>query len=416
MSHEPQERFSSFDYQLLLTFLAGMVVQILLPGNGIMRIFLATFWAGILVRLAIQHRQKHQWQWQGLTPLNVLRSIGTLTFGLWCLASVIVELADEPIYNRKWIVNDYLKVYSLEIFSEAFRILPSLLTSTSSSVSFILISFFWLIFCILVSLKVAYVSEEDFLKDCNQQNNFSHQSHRQILRFQSHKQILHLAQEKPRSLTKTITDFFTSRSFTLQKKPSFVRIEFYIVSSQDIQAIFESRDPQANIFTLISLTVMFLFSTYALIHIIAFELSSYLTNIQDRNEYPLSIVLLSIQILFFSMLSWLIWNFAIHPFFVKKVLEFKADKLVVGEKIFGLYRKLFSIHQTDLLPLKQYSKGARKPGVSNTVLLIQRRGKDIEIAGHLLPIAMEIVQETYDRYRTSTFDHFYDNTQPAYFE
>jgi hypothetical protein len=176
----------------------------------------------------------------------MLKSIGILTFGLWFLASAILEFSEEPTYSIKWTTNHFL-----EVFPEAIRVFPALLNSTSSLVSFLLIPCGWIIFQILVTLRIAYLSEQEFLKDCNQQNIFSHQPHRQIL---------HSTQEKPRSLTKTVTDFFTSRSFTLQKKSGFVRIEFYIVSSQDIQAILESKDPQANISTIISFWVIFLFS------------------------------------------------------------------------------------------------------------------------------------------------------------
>jgi hypothetical protein len=112
----------------------------------------------------------------------------------------------------------------------------------------------------------------------------------------------------------------------------------------------------------------------------------------------------------------MIWYFTIRPFFVKKILDFKPGKLVVGEMTFGFYRKLFSIHQSELLPLKQQHRETKTPGVSHTGLLLQRRGRDVEIARHLLPAAMEIVQKTYDRYRTDTFNNFYNNTQPAYFE
>ncbi|NEQ44223.1 MAG: hypothetical protein F6K00_11980 [Leptolyngbya sp. SIOISBB] len=86
----------------------------------------------------------------------------------------------------------------------------------------------------------------------------------------------------------------------------------------------------------------------------------------------------------------------------------------MGEAIFGRYRKLFSICKTDLLPLTQKQRKTTVPKVVNAALIIQRRGRDVELAGHLLPEAMAAVQDVYDRYRTSPFSRFYSETQPLY--
>lgn len=44
---------SSFDSNLFFIFFMGMGLQTLLPINGILRIVLASLWAGVLIKVAI---------------------------------------------------------------------------------------------------------------------------------------------------------------------------------------------------------------------------------------------------------------------------------------------------------------------------------------------------------------------------
>jgi hypothetical protein len=82
--------------------------------------------------------------------------------------------------------------------------------------------------------------------------------------------------------------------------------------------------------------------------------------------------------------------------------------------IFRRSRNRFSIAQADLIPLREQQKQTTVPEVKNSVLLMQRHGKEIELAGHLLPGAMELTQQIYADYRISTFSHFYDKIRPIY--
>lgn len=391
-SSRSQKAPSSFDNQLFIVFFVGMMPQMLLPINGIARCALAAVWIAILVRFAIQHRQRHQWQWPGITTPALLKSVGTFIFGLWCIIPFIVSAANGFLLDKDWIPS-----HPLGAFSEIAHLFPELMMSKHPIIIFCLIPCIWLIFSIMAELKIAYLSEEEFLKDCRKRD--FPVSHKKMETDKS------IKESKSRSFFGSIINLFKNRPFILKKEFDAVRIDFYLISTQDLQA-----NPG-----LIALTaVFFFFSLFGLVQILVFGLSEYLRNIESSEHIPAVLIAWIIQVLIFSLIPYFIWKSFMHTLFVRRIIDFNAKELIVGESLFGRYRRVFSIGRADLLPLEQRQKQITVPRVSNAALIIQRRGKDMELAGHLLPEAMTAVQDVYDRYRTSTFSRFYSETRPLY--
>ncbi len=368
-----------------------MIVQMLLPINGIPKVILTIFWGGVLVNFAIRYRQKYQWQWQGLTSLNLLKAIGVFSVGLFGLVPFVMSVGYRFIDDKEWIPD-----YSWKIIPEAVRVFSALSISTSPIVTLCLIPFVWLIFYTLVMLKIAYLSEGKFLEDC-QVKDISVSHHPQKMAELS-------GVKKSKSWIGTMDNFLTLRPFILQKNIDSVSIEFYKISSQDLQQ---------NFAVLCMFLVFFLFSLYGLVQIVVFGLPAYMETTQPEN-FPLILLVWGFQVLTFSVFCFVIWYRVMRILFVKRVCHFTVDKLVVGDLIFGGYRKRFSISQTDLLPLQERRAKTTIPEVRNATLQIYHQGKYKELAGQLLPEAMEIIQAVYKRYCTSTFNRFYCETQPVY--
>mgnify|MGYP001793838021 CR=1 FL=1 len=118
----------------------------------------------------------------------------------------------------------------------------------------------------------------------------------------------------------------------------------------------------------------------------------------------------------FVVMALMVWLLFISHLFAVRTIYFGANKLVMRESVLGFSRRLLRIHVDNLRPLVEEPRSTKIPDIRNTALLISRRGKQVELAGQLLPEAMDIVQTTYDVYRNSDFHRFYAETQPIYVE
>lgn len=251
----------------------------------------------------------------------------------------------------------------------------------------------------MVSLKIAYDSEEAFLEDCCQ-NQFSS--------VYASKEADFPKSRSPESLVKRQTSFFTTRAFVVQKQSNSVEIEFYKISSQDLQE---------NCATTCIVLAFSLSALYSLVAITVFGLSDYLDHLKDPiASDSLFTTLSALRFIIFSFIvfGYFIWSKFLYLLFAKVVLSFDANNLTMYEVLFGYRRKVFSIKKPSLPPLREQERTTKIPGIKNAALMIQRRGKDVELAGHLLPEAMATVQQVYDSYRTTAFDKFYDQVQPIY--
>ena len=380
--------FSSFDCQLLIVFIFGMFLQILLPINGIIRIILTVIFVGCLTHFAIRHRQHHQWEWIGVSKKNIFFSVVYCCFLLSLLGTAIANY-----FNS--IKSQYVEFW--DIFQAVINIIFELLTSNNPVITFILIVLGILIFQLLYIFKVVYLSEENFLKNCyGVRINFD----------------THLEQPKTIFLWTKIANFFVSRPFIVQKEIDFIRIKFYKISSQKLKA---NSSTVSLFFLFFTFLIFGLFvALYNFTRILLVDLPNSSNDLQSTNNISVTILFFGIQVLSLVVLSNFFWNSLIKIFFIEKVIDFKSKELIVGKTVLGFYTQLFSIEHNNLLSLKEKSKPIKISEVRNSSLLIRYRNKEHELVGHLLPEAMDTIQEIYDRYRKSSFTSFYDQTTPLY--
>ena len=304
-----------------------------------------------------------------------------------CVAIGVYEFIDDQALTT---------INPIKTFPELIRILPDFFTSTSPVIIFCIVLFYGLIFRVMTDLRLAYLSEEDFLKDCNNENI-------SITRPEIINHVSGLRQSK--SPLKRLKDFFTVRAFVLQKHPNSIRIEFYKVSSQDLQA---------NFSVPCMLLAFFLLSIYGAISTLVFGLASVLDNTVDLVRI-LALLLPGVYVVgFCTIFAYMIWHKILRVLLMKTAISFEANDLVVYDGLFSSWHQVFRVQRANLIPLTEQAKQTEIPDVKNAALMIQRNGKSVELAGHLLPEAMATVQQVYDSYRTTAFDKFYDQVQPIY--
>jgi hypothetical protein len=378
----------SFDSKLFAIFAIGMVLQVVLPIGGIYRLLLAALWGGFLLRFAIEHRRKHQWQWRGFNLFNALKSSCVLGLGAYfCLTAVHTF---SKISSRR--VRQSIEQLNItETFSTGINALPALITGERNHLlSFLLIQVGTIGLYALVCLRIAYFSQDEFLKDCQR----------------SPYDLIDPVSVTPctRSTESShaiggIASFFTSRPLIIEKTDDSVRIEFYKISTQDIQA---------NL-PLIGICLLFLCASLYGIFTVAL-MANTTPPIQNSPRAPELVVFL-MPLLSYSIFA-LIPCYILHLFFVKKNIEYKENIMIVGETIFGKYRKLFTIDRQALLPLEEQQNDARIPSIINAGLLVSQGGRYREIAGHLSPEALATFKEIYECYRISShFNTFYIKTK-----
>ncbi|PSB54562.1 hypothetical protein [Chamaesiphon polymorphus] len=380
----------SFDSKLFTVFEIGTIAQVLLPIGGISRLVIAALWGGFLLQFAIAHRRKHQWQWRGCNFFNALQSLCVLGFGVYFCLTVVRSFSKISSSRTRQSI-ELLNI--TETFSAGINALPALITGERNHLlSFLLIHVGAILLYALVCLRIAYLSQDEFLKDCQQPQR----DRVDPLSMQQFNGSI----ESSRSIG-SIWSFFTSRPFIVEKTDDSVRVEFYKISDRDIQANFP----------LIGVCLLFFCaSLYGIFNTVFIAIATPTTQ-----NLPHSLKLIAfLAPLFPYTIFALISCYALHLLFVKKIVEYKENVLTVGETILGHYRQLFTIDRQDLLPLEEKQKDARVPGVVNSVLLVSQRGRYREIAGHLSPEAMENFKEIYECFRTSShFNSFYIKTKVA---
>ena len=285
-----------------------------------------------------------------------------------------------------------------ETISEAIKIFPEFIGNPEHNfyLGFFCLMVSSIVFNILVACKVIYLSEKEFLKDCQKTNLIK-----------TDKGLNSNNSSSLNSSTAKITAFFLDRPFIVDKQQDAVKITFNKVSTYDLKA---------NFGLFLFMLLFFLGAIYGLVIMVIFALLEYLNNAENSQQQIALLFAGSFQTLTFAVVAFFIWNPWLKAVFIKTVIEFNQNNIVVWEQAFGSRHKILSIPQSDLLELQEKQVNTQVPQVENTSLRIRYRRKNIELAGHLLPEAMNAVREIYDRYRNSNFDEFYDCTKELYLE
>ena len=405
MSKWKKKDLSSFDNKLITGFcfisLFSLAVSVALSFGGMTTAITILLIAALFINLGIKHRIKHQWRWQGVKGKDLYKAIALVPIFIFMLANISVSLfygmnRDNGRTEFNWQPDNHFNPF--ETISEAIKIFPKFISSPEHSFYlglFCLMSS-CIIFNLLVALKVTYLSEKEFIKDCQNPHVKADSSQRNSN-----------DRRQSNSLINRIVNYFLSRPFILNKQQDTVKITFSKVTTYDLKA---------NFGLILFLFVFFIAAIYGSVMMIAFGVPEYINNSDNPEQQISRLVAGSFQVIMFTGVAFFIWNPWLRAIFVRTVIEFNPEEITVWEQAFGSQRKILSIYQPDLLPLQEKQVNTQVPEVENASLRIRYRRRNIELAGHLLPKAMDAVRDTYYRYRSNSFNDFYAKTEITHLE
>ena len=128
------------------------------------------------------------------------------------------------------------------------------------------------------------------------------------------------------------------------------------------------------------------------------------------------LTLLSLPILVLAVLVYFLLRQSLEYMFTTVRVGFTENELIVVKKVFGIGLQVAKLSPSELLPREEKRVNTQFPNVRNSLLKMHYRRKKLELAGHLLPPAMDLVKDTYDRYRRDSSSTFYSQTQEACIE
>ncbi|GAB4549774.1 MAG: hypothetical protein Tsb0014_44420 [Pleurocapsa sp.] len=199
------------------------------------------------------------------------------------------------------------------------------------------------------------------------------------------------------------------RPFIVEKKQDIVKIKFYLLTSQDLKS------KLGYVIVILSFFIIILYYLISILSWGIWYLIKYLNNeeILQRTTgllglWYLAIFILSIIVSFFWFCG------GLRALFTFVIIEFNDQKLSIFKRVLGCKCKRISISKADLSPLKEKQCKTQVPKVRNTSLRIRYRRRNIELAGHFLPKAMDFIKDTYHLYKTSEFSHFYVKVKNLY--
>lgn len=397
---------ASFDKQVVsvFSFLAFFPVIITSAlGNGLYALLVILVLGGIAAKVLIQHRIKHKWYWQKPQGKELLKSIGLTLLSFFVWANILVNVYHGANRNSgrtefNWQPDN--RFNPLEVFREAINILPQLISNPEQGINFGMFIFFSIIILIQILFfwKILYLTEQEFLKHCQCPN--------------PPKSVLSLSSNQNRS--RGIFTFFSHRPFILKKEANSVVIQFSRVTAYDIKANF------MLLMFLALFCVAAFYGCLATVFWIIPDVMRDITNepkIQENLASPLLLLfVLGFPGLIQGGLAYFLWQKCLRHIFTTVTIRFTENELVVIERIFGMRSQIANLSPSALLPLEEKKENTQVPHVRNTSLKMRYRRKNIELAGHLLPQAMDLVRDTYNRYCHDSFSTFYHQTKKAYME
>ena len=397
---------ASFDKQVVsaFSFPAFFLVMITSAlGNRLYAFLVILVLGRIAAKVLIQHRIKHKWYWQKPQGKELLKSIGLTLLSFFMWANTLVNVYHGMNRNNgktefNWQPDN--RFNPLEIFREAINILPQLINNPEQSTNFGIFIFFSTVILIQILFfwKILYLTEQEFLEHCQCPN-----PPKSVLsRFSNQKQ------------SKGIFTFFSHRPFILKKEANSVVIQFSKVTTYDIKA---------NFMLLTFLALFCLAAFYGCLATIFWTIPDVMNDITNdpKIQENLASPLLLLFVLGFPGLmqggiAYFLWQKCLRYVFTTAIIRFTENELVVMEKAFGMRSQIANLSPSALLSLEEKRANTQVPNVRNTSLKMRYRRKNIELAGHLLPQAMDLVRDTYDRYRHDSFSTFYHQTKEAYIE
>jgi hypothetical protein len=389
MSNNPS---LSFDQKLLAAFMVGTFLQIIIPINGICRISLIICLTGILIYLSLAHRRKYQWEWKGIKIANLGYALPAIGF----LGS-IVQILNPNRLNISPKHSHLLKEMTLVFWGKDANFLDFLMNNNillNMCFVFCTICFASGIFYCLAILGIVYTLESEFLKDCQNPDIDRPIGYRQVSTF--------LPKQQSYFSIRSITSFFTSRPFLVNKHPDQISIEFYKISSQDLRASW-------------MILVIPLFFLVASVYgaCMQWMLVSQVSQVNPMNGLSTVLYIMPVIPVIFALgISY----FVFVRLFDKRINYFQEHDLIIKDVRLGRSRTIATFHREELIELIEKSSNTNIPHINNSKLGVRCRGRYLELAGQLLPESMETFQKIYNQYRTTPFTEFYQEINPIHIE
>jgi hypothetical protein len=360
----------SFDFGLTYAFSVALLLQSLLLTDKRQRILVAAIELAIVVGLSFWYRRRNQWQWP---RAQISRgSIGTGIFRLLlCALFVFLWL------NQVGVSADFQGHISVR--HPNAHIPPSSVSAflnDPSSNGVISVLIICLLFSLLESLKVVDVNEAAFFQNCQ-------------------------VPENRQPIGGPLRKFIHDRPLTIEKTPDAIRLEFPLSPPQEVGEAWA---------IVLVFVIFFAFGFSHVGYVLVMDLGPRtLTGFEMTGEWAIQIYSFIFGSVLVTFAPWVIWQWGFRNLLVRRVMEFKPDRLIISDRLWGRDRPKIEIPKMDLQPLRESNGQTTFPG--NKLFWLQYRGKDMMLARFLLSTGMEAIQTTYDRYRTTNFAEFYRDTE-----
>jgi hypothetical protein len=371
----------SFDAGLIWMFGASLPLQGVLITDSRQRILIEAIELAILAGLSLWYRRRNRWKWIGVKfswsaiGKQSWELLKVLPFFFLFLAHVrAVKFKGKSSFEHwyDWINPEKLGT----ILTHEWQAIIDALRDNPLFSGMVLSVIVWLVFNLLVSIQLVDRTEEAFFRNCQ-------------------------VPEHGQPIGGLLRRFIHDRPLMIVKQTDTIRLEFPLSPPQELEESW-----------LIAL-VFAMFCGYGFLGV-GYSLATNLgpssfTGFEMTGEWAMQIYSLIFGSLLVTFGPWFLWQAILRNLFVRRVMEFKPDRLIISDRLWGRDRPKIEIPKMDLQPLRESKGQTTFPG--NKLFWIQHRGKDVMLARFLLSTGMEAIQTTYDRYRTTNFAEFYRDTE-----
>jgi hypothetical protein len=386
MSDRKKSSKPSFDVWLIQAFIFSLWFQGALIIDGQQKIVVVAVELVIGISLSLWHRHQNQWKWQPKWPevkfswLGIVKGIGgwlqSLTFIFLFLVYGRTAVFKEKASFEDW--HDLINPDKIGgILTREWQAIVNAFWHNPEFNGMVLGLIIVMSVGLLVSIGLVELTHEDFLQKCQ-------------------------APENGKPIGGLLRKFIHDRPLTIDKPPDAIRLEFPLSPPQELE--------DSLVIVLLVFVIFFAFGFSRVGYVLVTDLGPrMLTGFEMTGEWAIQIYSLIFGSLLVTVGPWVIWQWGFRNLFVRRVMEFKPDRLIISDRLWGRDRPKIEIPKMDLQPLRESNGQTTFPG--NKLFWLQHRGKDVMLARFLLSTGMASIQTTYDRYRTTNFAEFYRDTE-----
>jgi hypothetical protein len=381
----------SFDAKLGTLFCFLLLGQGLLPLLSLDQKFgLAVIELLIGMGFSLRHRHRYQWKWSGtkFSQISIGGSLGYLLFNVPFLFFWLISIRVRG-FQGKASFSDWHEFLNPEkvggILIQEWQALVAAFWENTPLVGFIMMILASVLLSLLDLLGLIDHTQEEFIKHCHNPPQPSRST-----------------DDPGQKMGAFLRKFISARPLTIDKPPDAIRLEFPLSPPQELE--------DSLVIVLLVFVIFFAFGFSHVGYVLVTDLGPRtLTGFEMTGEWAIQIFSLIFGSLLVTFGPWVIWQWGFRNLFVRRVMEFKPDRLIISDRLWGRDRPKIEIPKMDLQPLRESKGQTTFPG--NKLFWLQHRGKDVMLARFLLSTGMASIQTTYDRYRTTNFAEFYRDTE-----